>query len=62
MQRQPYSITSSVRASSVGGIVSPSAWAVTRLIVRSNLTQLPDLQSDFTPELACVAAQVFDFA
>jgi hypothetical protein len=26
------------------------------------LAQLPDLQSDFTPELACVAAQVFDFA
>jgi hypothetical protein len=29
---------------------------------RSILAQLPDLQSDFTPELACVAAQVFDFA
>jgi hypothetical protein len=29
---------------------------------RRALAQLPDLQSDFTPELACVAAQVFDFA
>jgi hypothetical protein len=32
-----YSITSSARASSVGGTVSPSAFAVFRLITRSNL-------------------------
>ena len=32
-----YSITSSARASSVGGIVRPSAWAVLRLIASSYL-------------------------
>ncbi len=29
---------------------------------RADLAQLPNLQSDFTSELAFVAAQVFDFA
>ena len=33
----PYSITSSARASSVGGTVSPSALAVLRLMIISNL-------------------------
>jgi len=35
--RHDYSITSSARASSVGGIVRPSAFAVFRLITNSNL-------------------------
>ena len=34
---RPYSITSSARASSVGGISKPSALAVLRLITNSNL-------------------------
>ena len=34
---QAYSITSSARASNVGGTVRPSAFAVVRLIIRSNL-------------------------
>ena len=34
---QPYSITSSARASSIGGISSPSAFAVLRLITSSYL-------------------------
>jgi hypothetical protein len=36
-QRSPYSITSSARASSTGGTVSPSALAVMRLVARSKL-------------------------
>jgi hypothetical protein len=36
-KRDRYSITSSARASSVGGTVRPSAFAVLRLITRSNL-------------------------
>src|SRR5215467_13997669 len=34
--RAIHSITSSARASSVGGTVSPSAWAVLRLMINSN--------------------------
>jgi len=34
---QPYSITSSARASKAGGMVRPSAFAVLRLIAKSNL-------------------------
>src|SRR5215510_2680332 len=37
-----HSITSSARASSVGGTAKPSAWAVIRLITRSNLVGLLD--------------------
>jgi hypothetical protein len=36
-QKADYSITSSARASSVGGISIPSAFATTRLMTRSNL-------------------------
>ena len=37
-ERAPFhSITSSARASSIGGMVSSSAWAVVRLMTRSNL-------------------------
>ena len=36
-KKQRYSITSSARASSMGGGISPSAWAVFRLMTVSNL-------------------------
>ena len=39
-----YSITSSARASTAGGIVRPSAFAVLRLMTRSNLRRLLDGQ------------------
>src|SRR5262249_54079006 len=36
-QEAAYSITSSARASSVGGTLRPSAWAAVKLMTRSNL-------------------------
>jgi hypothetical protein len=47
---RPYSITSSARASSVGGTSRPSVLAVVRLMIRSNLVGCSTgMSPGFTP-------------